>query len=260
MNVLIIEDESLTARRLEKLLHIYDPTIRVLAQIPSVAKALRWFTDQGPITPPDLVFMDIHLEDATAFRIIEQAQLTVPIIFTTAHDDYTLQAFKANSIDYLLKPIDEEELFAAINKFKSLRLNTIHTHAALPDLPALLRMLEKSVLSPYKERFMVMVGPKIRSVETTSIAYFFFEEKATFLTTREGHNLVVDYSLDKLMSLLNPRQFFRVNRSFLVSLGAIGTVHTYSGSKLKLELTPKPRQEVLVSSDRITDFKAWLGK
>ena len=260
MNVLIIEDEPLTARRLEKLLHHYDPSIRVLAHIPSVAKALRWFAEQGPATPPDLVFMDIHLEDDIAFRIIEQAQLTVPIIFTTAYDDYMLQAFKANSIDYLLKPMDEDELAAAINKFKSLRQPAAVPSANLPDLPALLRMLDLSGSAPYKERFMVTVGTKIRSVETTSVAYFFFEDKATFLTTKEGQNLVVDYSLDKLMGLLNPRQFFRVNRSLLVSVGAIQTVHTYSGSKLKLDMVPKPRQEAFVSGDRIPDFKEWLGK
>ncbi|WP_128546712.1 LytR/AlgR family response regulator transcription factor [Larkinella soli] len=259
MNVLIIEDETLTARRLEKLLHTYDPGIRVLARIPSVAKTLRWF-EENPAPKPDLIFLDIHLEDDLGFRIIEQLRLTIPIIFTTAYDEYMLQAFKANSIDYLLKPIDYEELVTAIEKFRSFQKLFSETVPPAPDLTELVSLLEKTRPAAYKERFMVTIGPKIKSVETEQIAYFFFEDKATFLSTLEGQNLDVDYSLDRLAGLLNPRQFFRVNRSFLVSLGAIRTIHTFSGGKLKLDLHPKPRQEVFVSGDRVTDFKEWLGR
>jgi DNA-binding LytR/AlgR family response regulator len=254
MNVLIIEDETLTARRLEKLLHAYDPAIQVLAQLPSVKTAVRWLVDHESTNSPDLIFLDIHLEDDTGFRIIELTGTRVPIIFTTAYDDYTLQAFKTNSIDYLLKPIDENELAAAINKFKTLRKKTI------PDLSNLVQLLEKSGEKRYKDRFMITIGTKIRTVSVTEIAYFFFEDKATWLTHHEGQHLTIEYSLDKLEELLQPQQFFRVNRAFLVSLASIETIHTYSGSKLKLELQPKSRQEVYVSGDRITDFKKWLGK
>ena len=255
MNVLIVEDEKLTARRLESLLIHYDPTIRVLAQLPSVSKAVDWFADTGHVRP-DLLFLDIHLEDDSGFRLIEQAGLTLPIIFTTAYDQYMLQAFKTNSIDYLLKPIDADELAAALDKFKQVR----QTPAPLqPDVGALLKLLQPTTTA-YKDRFMVTIGTRIRSIETADIACFFFEDKATWLTTPEGQHIIVEYSLDKLATLLDPKLFFRVNRACIVSLGAIRMIHTYSGSKLKVDLHPAPRQEVFVSGDRITPFKDWLGR
>ncbi len=284
MNVLIIEDENLTAKRLEGLLHRYDPAINVLARIPSVADAVAWFT-QPDCPSVDLIFMDIHLEDDIGFRIFEQAQLTTPVIFTTAYDEYMIQAFKVNSIDYLLKPINYDELVAAIDKFKALRKQFSQLPAAgaapaesdamrsgrtapdkpgfaglNPDLETLLSLLGQSKQTDYKDRFMITVGAKIRSVATAEVAYFYLEEKIVFLVTKDGLNLPVDYSLDKLTQLLNPRLFFRISRQFLVSLAAIQTIHTYSAGKLKLDLTPKSRQDVFVSGDRMSEFKEWLGK
>ncbi len=258
MNVLIIEDEKRTAQRLEKLLMEYDPAIRVLAQLPGVAKAVAWLADPAHEVP-ELVFLDIHLDDGSGFEIIEQARLTLPIIFTTAFDEYTLQAFKTNSIDYLLKPIDADELGAAIDKFKKLRA------APAPDLTPLLQLLGQTsglgLSAPvFKERFMLTIGTKIRSIETGEIAYFFFADKSTWITTREGLNISIEYSLDKLTELLDPKRFFRANRAFLVALDSIQTIHAYLGGKLKLDLRPEPRLEVFVSGDRITPFKEWLGK
>ena len=257
MNVLIIEDESLSARRLEKMLNEYDPTIQVLAKLPSVNKSLRWFSEHQADTPPDLVFMDIHLEDDNAFRIIEETQLALPVIFTTAYDQYALQAFKANSIDYLLKPINADELKAALDKFR--RVQSTHSPASSLNVDALVQLLQQPTTA-YKDRFMVNIGPKIQSIPTDQIAYFYYEEKATWLQTYEGRPISIEYSLEKLATVLNPQWFFRVNRAFLVGLNAIKTIHTYSGSKLKLDLRPEPRQEVFVSADRFTDFKTWLGK
>ncbi|GAB3642230.1 LytR/AlgR family response regulator transcription factor [Spirosoma arcticum] len=261
MNVVIIEDENLTAKRLEGMLQKYDSTINVLARIPSVADAVAWF---GQVERPivDLVFMDIHLEDDLGFRIFEQANLTTPVIFTTAYDEYMIQAFKVNSIDYLLKPINYDELVAAVEKFKALKKQFESTSASppAPDLETLLSLIGKPKSTDYKERFMITVGTKIRSIETTEVAYFYLEEKIVFLVTKDGLNLPVDYSLDKLTQLLNPRRFFRISRQFLVSLPAIQTIHTFSAGKLKLDLTPKSRQEVFVSGDRMTEFKEWLGK
>lgn len=259
MNVVIVEDERLTARRLEGLLKACDPTIEVLAVLPSVAKGVAWFAGraQGSEPQPDLLFLDIHLEDDSGFRLIEQAGLTLPIIFTTAYDQYTLQAFKTNSVDYLLKPIDEAELAAALDKFNRLRQSAAPVPP--PDLTALLNILQPGSAT-YKDRFMVTIGTKIRSIDTASIAYFFYKDKATWLTTREGQRITIEYSLDKLVGLLNPGQFFRVNRAFVVSLSAISTIHTYSGSKLKVDLQPTPPEDVFVSGDRVVDFKEWLGK
>ncbi|GAB3558593.1 LytR/AlgR family response regulator transcription factor [Spirosoma fluminis] len=258
MNVVIIEDENLTAKRLEGLLHKYDPSVNVLAQIPSVADAVDWFGHPHPAI--DLVFMDIHLEDDLGFRIFEQAKLTTPVVFTTAYDEYMIQAFKVNSIDYLLKPINYDELVAAIEKFKSLKQQFGTSSSITPDLETLLGLLGQPKPTDYKDRFMITVGTKIRSIETSEIAYFFLEEKIVFLVTKDGLNLPVDYSLDKLTQLLNPRQFFRISRQFLVSLPAIQTIHTFSAGKLKLDLMPRPKQEVFVSGDRMTEFKEWLGK
>ena len=258
MNVVIIEDENLTAKRLESLLHKYDPAITVLTRIPSVAEAVAWFGESD--RPVDLVFMDIHLEDDLGFRIFEQTQLTTPVIFTTAYDEYMIQAFKVNSIDYLLKPINYDELVAAIEKFKSLKKQFGQNTSTSHDIETLLNLIGKSNHTDYKERFMITVGTKIRSIETSEVAYFYLEEKVVFLVTKDGLTLPVDYSLDKLTQLLNPRHFFRISRQFLVSLPAIQTIHTFSAGKLKLDLTPKSRQEVFVSGDRMTEFKEWLGK
>lgn len=251
MHVIIIEDESLTARRLEGLLHRYDPAILVQQIIPSVQEAVEWFATHAA---PDLVFMDIHLEDDLAFKIFEKHDLRVPVIFTTAYDEYMIQAFKVNSIDYLLKPINYEELVQALEKFKSLR----HQFAQ-PHLDTLLRFIGQKE-SEYKSRFMITVGTRIRSIETRDIAYFYSEEKLTFMVTRDGHTLPIDFSLDKLSSLLDPKDFFRISRQMIVSFSSVQTVHTHIKGKLKLDLLPKTKFEVFVSGDRMTDFKEWLGR
>ncbi len=265
MNVLIIEDESLTAKRLEGMLAKYDPAIRVLAQLPSVADTVAWLSQ--PDAPAlDLIFMDIHLEDDIGFRIFEQTHLQTPVIFTTAYDEYMVQAFKVNSIDYLLKPINYSELVAAIDKFKALKEQFgSGTPARNPDLDTLLQLLGPARQTTYKDRFMITVGTKIRSIDTADIAYFYLEERIVFLVTQDNLTLPVDYSLEKLAQLLDPRQFFRISRQFLVSLPAIQTIHQFSAGKLKLDLLPRPRPErnaaqVFVSGDRMTDFKEWLGK
>jgi len=257
MNVVIIEDEDRTARQLERLLKKYDPSIHVLTQLPSVKDAVAWFSEHGNGQPPqlDLAFMDIHLEDGLAFRIFEQLTLTVPVIFTTAYDEYVLKAFKVNSIDYLLKPVDYDELVAAMEKFK-----TIRGQPVLPDLNALLQLIQKPQTSSFKERFMVTIGTKIHSIEVADIAYFYSEEKATFLLTKAGQLLPLEYSLDQLSGLVNPGHFFRVNRQFIVSRTAIQTVHAYSAGKLKLDLLPASRHEVFVSMSRLSEFKDWLGR
>jgi DNA-binding LytR/AlgR family response regulator len=251
MKTIIIEDENLTAKRLEGLLHKYDSSITVEAILPSVQDAVKWF-DAHP--EPELIFMDIHLEDDLAFKIFEQVRLAAPVIFTTAYDEYMIQAFKVNSIDYLLKPINEAELGQAIEKYKRLK-----NQFAQPNLETLLKSLGHKE-PEYKSRFMITVGTKIRSIETTDIAYFYSEEKLTFMVTKEGQNLPIDFSLDKLTSMLNPKDFFRISRQFLVGFHSIQNVHTYIKGKLKLDLLPKTKLEVMVSGDRMTDFKEWLGR
>jgi DNA-binding LytR/AlgR family response regulator len=260
MNVVVIEDERLTAQRLISLIKKYDASIHVLAQIASVADAISWFQTHS-VASVDLAFMDIHLEDGDSFQIISKLNLMTPVIFTTAFDDYMIKAFKVNSIDYLLKPVNYEELAAALDKFRSLRSGKeFQTESIQADLKALMNQLSQQNNPPFKDRFMVTVGTKIRSIQTESIAYFYLEEKTVLLVTHDGTTLPIDYSLDKLMQIVDPKQFFRVSRQFVVSLKSIHMVHTISAGKLKLDLIPKAKQEVAVSGDRVADFKEWLGK
>ena len=267
MNVVVIEDEKLTAQRLIGLIKKYDKNIRILAELASVEDSIAWFQENQQNSADDsrvdLIFMDIHLEDGDSFQIITKTNLKTPIIFTTAYDEYMIRAFKVNSIDYLLKPINYEDLAAAIDKFKSFKSvmgASEQDNATAATLDQLLASLGKNNPESFRERFMITVGTKIRTIQTAEIAYFFLEERAVSLTTFEDRVLPVDYSLDKLMQMLDPKVFFRVNRQFIVSVNSIHLVHTYSAGKLKLDLKPKPRQDVFVSGDRISDFKEWLGK
>jgi DNA-binding LytR/AlgR family response regulator len=263
MNVVVIEDERLTAQRLISQVKKYDASIHVLAQLPSVMEAIAWF-ETHEIASVDLIFMDIHLEDGDSFQIISQLNLKIPIIFTTAFDEYMIRAFKVNSVDYLLKPVNYDELAAALDKFRSLQSNN-KAGSMQADIKTLIKQLSQQNNPSFKDRFMVTVGTRIRSIQTERIAYFYLEEKTVLLVTRDGTILPVDYSLDKLMQLIDPKQFFRVSRQFIVSLNSIQMVHTLSTGKLKLELIPtgigtKAKREVTVSGDRISDFKEWLGK
>lgn len=251
MNTIIIEDENLTAQRLEGMLKRYDQNIQVLATLPSVGDSVQWLRQHDT---PDLVFMDIHLEDDLCFKIFELVPLTAPVIFTTAYDEYMINAFKVNSIDYLLKPVNLIELIGALDKYKALK-----EQFSKPDLNSLLQYMGHRT-PEYKTRFMITVGNKIRSIETAEVAYFYSDEKITFLVTKEGQHLPIDFSLDKLTSLLDPQQFFRASRQYLVGFTAISAVLTHFKGKLKLELAPKARHEVFVSGDRMTDFKDWLGR
>ena len=258
MNVVVIEDERLTAKRLVSLIKKYDASIKVVVEIPSVTEAISWF-ETHPVSSVDLMFMDIHLEDGDSFQIISKLNLQTPIIFTTAFDEYMIRAFKVNSIDYLLKPINYEELAAALDKFRLLRTRNEASPSPV-DIAALIRQLSQENSPQFKERFMVTVGTKIRSVKAETIAYFYLEEKTVLLVTNDGTTLPVDYSLDKLMHVVDPKKFFRVSRQFVVSLNSIQMIHTLSAGKLKLDLVPRSKHEVFVSGDRVSAFKAWLGK
>jgi DNA-binding LytR/AlgR family response regulator len=251
MNVLIVEDESQTAQRLADLLNRYDASIRVLAQLASVSKTLAYFRDPAAIIP-DLLFLDIHLEDDLGFRILEELEITIPVIFTTAYNEYALRAFKNFSIDYLLKPIDYDELCEAIVKFRKV------VPGVLP--PVYQRLIGSFPKQDYKERFLVSAGSRLQSIPVSDVAYFSYEQKAAFLNTISGQHLAIDYSLDALLGLIDPKLFFRINRSYIISLSAIRSIDIYAPGKLKVDLHPKSGQEVFVSTDRIPAFKEWLGR
>jgi len=252
MKVLIIEDEKPAASHIEALVKKYDSNIEVIGPLGSVKKSVAWF-DANP--HPDLVLMDIQLSDGISFEIFEHTPVECPVIFTTAFNEYAIRAFKVNSIDYLLKPIDFDELTKALHKFNKSYLNFDRSSYAL--------MFDKvmhTLTNNYKQRFVIKIGEHIKSVPVEDILYFFSLEKATFLHTADDHNYVIDYSLEQLESLLDPKLFFRINRKYIISLAAINDIITYSNSRLKLELKHLNDPDAIVAREKVNSFKKWLDK
>ncbi|MFW5792962.1 MAG: LytR/AlgR family response regulator transcription factor [Bacteroidota bacterium] len=251
MKVVIIEDEVLASERLKKMILAYDKSIEIVAQLESVEDSINWFENNEQ---PELIFLDIHLEDGLSFTIFENVKINSSIIFTTAFDEYAIKAFKLKSIDYLLKPIVQEELNAALKKFHDLKADS----NADQELHKLYKLIVNNNAS-YKERFSVRVGQRIKTFATSDIGYFKSEGGFTTAYLYDGNSYYVDFSLDALLGELNPESFFRINRQMLVALNAIKDVHIYSSSRLKLNIIPKPEGDVLVSIDKTSSFKKWLG-
>ncbi|MCK3683995.1 LytTR family DNA-binding domain-containing protein [Maribellus sp. YY47] len=250
MNVVIVEDERLAAERLADILQAVDQQIKVLKVLESVEEAVNWFSSHSS---PDLVFMDIQLEDGISFEIFDEVKIEAPVIFTTAFDEYAIRAFKVNSVDYLLKPINREELAGALLKFKKKYNEQL-------DFELKVRRVIENVSNRYKSRFFIKIGMRFQSVPVSRICCFFVEERNTFLKTAEGKIYDLDQSLDQLQSLVDPEQFFRVNRNFLVNINCIVEVVSYSTNRLKLKLEKDFEEGIIVSRDKVTDFKRWMDK
>jgi two-component system response regulator LytT len=251
MKILIIEDESAAARRLEKLLTEIDPAVEILDRLDSVESSVRWLQDHPQ---PDLILLDIHLADGASFEIFEHIQVRCPVIFTTAYDEYALQAFKVNAVDYLLKPIKSTELSSALEKYRQ-----VFHKAPSQDYSALLHTLQQRDGQPYLRRMLIRFSNSIKLVDMEDAAYFYTRDKITFIVTRStGKRFPVDYPLDKLEGLLDPRVFFRINRQFIVNVAAIREMHPYSKSRVKVDLDPTTDLETIVSTERSADFKRWL--
>ncbi|MBH8570987.1 response regulator transcription factor [Hymenobacter sp. BT584] len=264
LTALIVEDEPLAARRLADMLARQPEPLEILGTAESVAQAVSLLRDLSP----DVLFLDINLADGLSFEIFEQVAVRCPVIFTTAYDQYALQAFKVNSVDYLLKPIDADELAAALAKLRQ-RLPAAPAPAAAPPAfdPALLAQLVQQMqqsappAASYKTQFVVRVGEHLKVVPLDQIAYFFSLEKATFLQTTEGRKFVVDYTMDQLETLLDPRRFFRLNRAYLAQQSAIQDIIHYANSRLQTVLKPTaPDAQVLVSREKVNVFKSWLDR
>lgn len=252
MKVLIVEDEKLAADHLISLVRKYDPNIEVAGRIDSVRKSVDWFTANEA---PHLAFFDIQLADGLSFEIFEKVKVDCPIIFTTAFNEYAIKAFKLNSVDYLLKPIDFEELKAAIDKFKK-NYSTEPKH----DLNVVFDNVLTMLTNNYKQRFAVKVGEHLKSVAVADILYFYSLEKATFMHTTDDHNYVVDYSLDQLEQLLDPKTFFKINRKYLISLTSFDDIISYSNSRLKVELKHSTEMDAIVAREKVQKFKQWLDR
>lgn len=255
MITLIIEDEKLAAERLIKLIDKYDNRIEVLKVLDSVERSVEWFVSNPH---PDIVFMDIQLADGLCFEIFELTKVRSPVIFTTAYDEYTIKAFKVNSVDYLLKPIDYEELAAAMEKYK-LNFGPKKNKEFKPD-DELYDKLIRRFIHQYKNRFVIKVGLHIRSIPVEEIDYFYVSEKSTFICTEAGKNYAVDYYLEQVESLIDPGLFFRISRKFIINLNAIKDIIAYSNSRLKIVLKNPPDEDAIVSREKVKDFKRWLDR
>jgi two-component system LytT family response regulator len=252
MTILIIEDEEPAFKRLQKMLKDIEPDHQLVDQIVSVSSAIKWFAENES---PDLVLSDIQLSDGISFDIFKQVEITCPIIFITAYDQYAVEAFKVNSIDYLLKPVKKEELEKAVTKFKS-RAAVNPTPAI--DINKLLQSLQPAG-TEYKKRFVVRYGEHIKTIDTEEVVYFYTEDKATFLCTKDGRRFVVDFNLDMLDSVLDPKLFFRINRQYIIGIHSIAEMFAYSKSRVLIKLNPPSKHETIVSTERSADFKHWLG-
>lgn len=250
MNVIIIEDEKPAARRLNRMLAEHD--IEVQQMLHSVEESLNWLQNNQH---PDLIFLDIQLSDGLSFEIFEEIEVKSAIIFTTAYDEYALKAFKLNSIDYLLKPIDDDELTKAVDKFKEHQPKKTDVQVHLEDIR---KLLINPVDRKYKKRLSIKVGQHIKIVSIDDIDCFYSENKATYIFTNDKRSYLLDNSLESWEEQLNPDQFFRVNRTFIVNINAIKDIVAYTNSRLRVVLENYDDQEIIVSRERVKDFKAFI--
>ena len=250
MNILIIEDEKPAARRLQRMLK--ELALENTMLLHSVKESVEWFLNNEH---PDLILLDIQLSDGLSFEIFDQVQIKSSIIFTTAYDEYALKAFKLNSIDYLLKPIDDEELEAAIQKYRNRAVVPSNIQV---DFDEIKKLLINPADRSYKKRFTVKVGQHLKIVPIAEIECFFSENKSTYLHTHENRSYPIDTSLESLEAELDPQKFFRINRKFYVCLDAIKDIISYSNSRLQLKLRNYNEDEVIVARDRVKRFKEWL--
>ncbi|MFI1772324.1 LytR/AlgR family response regulator transcription factor [Thalassobellus citreus] len=250
MKVIIIEDEKPSARRLQRMLQSLDLKAEVMLH--SVEESINWFQNNEH---PDLIFLDIQLSDGLSFEIFETIDIKSAIIFTTAYDEYALQAFKLNSIDYLLKPIDEDDLATAVEKYKA---RTPQKQAVTLDFNDIKKLLVNPIDRAYKKRFSVKVGQHLKLINIDDIECFYSENKGTYLYTSEARNYLLDTTLELLENELEPQTFFRINRKFFVNINAIKDMVSYTNSRLQIKLKTYNDQDVIVARERVKDFKVWL--
>lgn len=252
IKVLIIEDEVAASKRLQKMITELMPDAEIANSVTSISSAVQWFKN-NPL--PDLVFADIHLADGSSFEIFKQVDVKCPIIFTTAYDQYALEAFKQNSIHYLLKPVKKDELNEAIERFR--KMKAVKENDTI-DFEKMLSLINKQA-SNYKERFIIRFGEHIKTIQVTDIAYFYTENKANFAVLKDGKRYPVDHNLDELEHLVDPKNFFRINRQFIISYNSIAEMITYSKSRVLVKLNPPTKFETIVSTERSSSFKGWLA-
>lgn len=252
MRVIIIEDEIPAANRLAKLLHNYSNEIEIVQKLDSVEASVRYLSNVQNI---DLIFMDIQLADGLSFDIFKQTQVSTPVIFTTAFDQYTLKAFKVNSIDYLLKPIDENELYLSLEKYQR-----IYSKTQADFSGKIMKLVQDMNLVKYKERLLIKRGQQLSYLKTESTAYCYADGKLCYAVDFNGSKYLLENNLSQLEEQLQPDNFFRINRHLLVNIESVKKVHTWLGGRLKVEINPSTNAETIVSRERVNGFKEWLGR
>jgi DNA-binding LytR/AlgR family response regulator len=249
MKIIIFEDETRAANHLERLLAKVAPAMKVLAKIESVRDGVKYLQTNPE---PELIFSDIQLADGLSFEIYNQIHVSCPIIFTTAYDHYAIEAFKTNGIDYLLKPIEEERLRQAIEKAKHFSPGLV--------LEKILAINNPGSGKIYKSRFMVKVGDKIKSIPAEDILVFYSQEKASYIRTSDTHTYCIDYALDQLEPLLDPKIYFRINRKYIVSIDACNNILAWTNSRLRLKIDGIDDSDIIVARERVVEFKSWLDR
>jgi DNA-binding LytR/AlgR family response regulator len=251
MNILIVENEMPAAEKIIRQLKKLDKSIAVLGVIETVEETINRLQEKPQ---PDLILMDIQLDDGLCFEIFDTINVDTPVIFTTAYDEYTLRAFKVNSIDYLLKPIDEESLKKALGKYKKLYTDNSPYRTDF-------RQLLNEFRNQFKSRFLIKIGDKFKSVAIKEISHFHICERNVFLNDSQGKDYGIDYSLDQLQGILDPRKFFRINRDCIINIEAISLMYSYSSSRLQVTLkNGKNNETYIVSREKVADFKKWIDK
>jgi DNA-binding LytR/AlgR family response regulator len=259
MNILIVEDEDLAVKKLKKTLMNVDESATVVGETDSIKSTVDWIQNNPA---PDLILMDIELADGQSFEIFNHVQVKSPVIFITSYDEYALKAFKVNSVDYLLKPVQKEDLQAALEKYQEMK-KMYTTESATPQvlIEDLVKELQQKLQTKeFRKRFLVKLGQKLVSVEVDDIAYFFSDGRLNFFKTFDNKKYVVDYTMDELNEMLDPGKYFRISRSFFISVNSVAQIHDYFGNRLMLNLKPETEKEAIVSREKVTEFKNWLGK
>lgn len=254
IRTLIIEDEDIAAKRLQKMVLELLPEADMLPVQDSVKSAVQWLQNN---TIPQLIFADIQLADGPSFDIFKAIDINAPVIFTTAYDAYAIDAFKLYAIDYILKPVKKDELRQSIEKYKKYFMQEKGLDLPVQNLVQLIQNLKQPV--QYKKRFVIRLGEHMHTIETEQVAYFYTENKANFIVTKTGKKFPGDYNLDQLEGLINPKEFFRINRQFIISYTAIDAMLTYSKARVLIKLNPPSKLETIVSTERAASFKTWLA-
>lgn len=262
MKILIVEDEELAVKKITKTLAEVDNSAEIVGVTDSIKATINWLEDNPS---PDLILMDIELSDGQSFEIFGRVEMKSPVIFTTSYDEYALKAFKVNSIDYLLKPIQKEDLQSALKKYHQLKEQYKDGNggaiSSTMNMDMLVKELRQKLQSKeYRKRFLVKHAQKLVSIEIEEIAYFFSDGRLNFFKTYDNRKFVVDYTMDELEEMLDPDKFFRISRSFYISVESVDQIHEYFGNRLLLYLKPAVEKEAIVSREKVTEFKKWMGK